>query len=97
VNEVSQTVARIIGWEKPELELAPRWLVDGAKLKGLLAPFIAEQSERLDPSTLRLDSFAGDQVNFLIDGWASDHESSHLFKTTVRGSYNVLTGNTVRE
>jgi hypothetical protein len=87
---MNRQIARLIGWQPSKTEAAPSWL--GTRLVPLAEGFIRQQPERLDVNTLRVESSSGSKVNFAIDGYAADHESTRVFNTTVRGSYDVTTG-----
>jgi hypothetical protein len=56
------------------------------------AQFIRQQPEHLEINTLRVESVSGNHVAFAVDGYAADHESTSVFNTTVRGKYDVTTG-----
>ena len=87
---MNRQIARLIGWQPSKTEAAPSWLA--AQLAPLAESFIRRQPERLDVNTLRVESSAGSKVNFAVDGFAADHESTSVFNTTVHGSYDVTTG-----
>ena len=57
----------------------------------VLVDFLKSQPERLDQGTLRLESAKGNLVTFAVDGYAADHEASHVFTAVVRCTYDVTT------
>lgn len=92
---MNKKIAQLIGWQPP-ISPDPAALWVAQSLLPVTESFIRSQTERLDPSTLRVESVAGNLVTFAVDGYAADRESTRVFTATVRGQYDVTTRATTR-